>query len=129
MKGSKVQLQDAHQNQDSEASVDCILWDWHAKHLITAGADNTILIHSYPSTSSSKLITLRHHKDAVTALAINSNVKSLASGSVDHSVKLYSYPGKIYPSYMIYRIKSEKYEKLIDILLGFCFVIEQFSYS
>lgn len=93
MKGKTIQMQAAHQNHDGETSVACVLWDWHAKHLITAGADNTILIHSYPSSSSSKPITLRHHKNAVTALAINSNVRSLASGSVDHSVKLYSYPG------------------------------------
>ncbi|KAH9314433.1 hypothetical protein KI387_023060 [Taxus chinensis] len=89
MKGRSIQLQDAHKHNETE-SVACILWDRNGKHLITAGADNNILIHS-PSSPPSKPITLRHHKQAVTAVAIKST--TLASGSLDHSVKLYSYPG------------------------------------
>eukprot|EP01018_Ginkgo_biloba_P014897 Gb_40172 [translate_table: standard] len=89
MKGRSIQLKEGHQHHEEQA-IACILWDWHAKHLITAGADSTILIHS--CSSSSKPITLRHHKKAITALAINPNVKHLASGSLDHSVKLYTYP-------------------------------------
>ncbi|KAK4426922.1 hypothetical protein Salat_1461000 [Sesamum alatum] len=55
-------------------------------------SDNSICIHSVGSPSN-MLSFLRNHREGVTALALSPNSTCLASGSLDHSVKLYKFPG------------------------------------
>lgn len=68
------------------------MWDQQAHHLVTASSsDPSISIHD-PLLQSSAPRILRHHRDGVTAIAISPNSTCLASGSIDHSVKLYKFP-------------------------------------
>ncbi|GMI78175.1 Enhancer Of Lhp1 [Hibiscus trionum] len=92
MKIKSVKLREAH-NGSSNASFCSILWDLQAHHLVTASSSQpSISIHD-PLLPSHPPRVLRHHRDGVTALAISSNSTCLASGSIDHSVKLYKFPG------------------------------------
>ncbi|RZC08509.1 WD repeat and HMG-box DNA-binding protein 1-like [Glycine soja] len=93
MKVRSMKLKEAHTAKSGGAAFCSVLWDQKAKHLITASSsDVAICIHDslFPSLAPK---TLRHHRDGVTALALSPNSTCLASGSVDHSVKLYKYPG------------------------------------
>ncbi|XP_042489707.1 WD repeat and HMG-box DNA-binding protein 1 [Macadamia integrifolia] len=92
MKGRLLKLKEAHKN-NGVSSFCSILWDLQAQHLVTSSAaDSTLSIHDLSHTSKPPKI-LSHHKDGVTALALSPNSTCLASGSVDHSVKLYKFPG------------------------------------
>eukprot|EP00256_Glycine_max_P033285 XP_006578517.1 WD repeat and HMG-box DNA-binding protein 1 isoform X2 [Glycine max] len=93
MKVRSMKLKEAHAAKGGPASFCSVLWDQKAKHLVTASSsDVAVCIHDplFPSFAPK---TLRHHRDGVTALALSPNSTCLASGSVDHSVKLYKYPG------------------------------------
>ncbi|XP_065879625.1 protein ENHANCER OF LHP1 1 [Euphorbia lathyris] len=85
-----LKLREAHKS--SAASFCSILWDHQANHLVTASSsDPAICIHD-PIFLSNVPKLLRHHRDGVTALALSHNSTCLASGSIDHSVKLYRFP-------------------------------------
>ncbi|KAL0915498.1 hypothetical protein M5K25_015920 [Dendrobium thyrsiflorum] len=91
MKGRTVKLKEAHRGNGA-ASVCSILWDNSGGLLVTASAgDSTAFIHdAVQPTKPAK--ALRHHREGVTAIALNPTFDTLASGSIDHSVKLYSFP-------------------------------------
>ncbi|XP_068637138.1 protein ENHANCER OF LHP1 1-like [Aristolochia californica] len=92
MKGRSVKLKEAHRN-DGVASFCSIVYDLQGHHLVTSSSSLAeVSIHNLLEPSEPSNV-LRHHKDGVTALALNSNSTCLASGSVDHSVKLYKFPG------------------------------------
>ncbi|XVE56745.1 hypothetical protein DITRI_Ditri04bG0035600 [Diplodiscus trichospermus] len=92
MKIRSVKLREAHKGS-SNASFCSILWDLKAHHLVTASSSEpSISIHD-PLLPSNPPRVFRHHRDGVTALAISPNSTCLASGSIDHSVKLYKFPG------------------------------------
>ncbi|KAE8716446.1 Transducin family protein / WD-40 repeat family protein isoform 2 [Hibiscus syriacus] len=92
MKIKSVKLRDAHEGS-SNASFCSILWDLQSHHLVTASSSQpSVSIHD-PLLPSHPPRVLRHHRDGVTALAISPNSTCLASGSIDHSVKLYKFPG------------------------------------
>ncbi|KAL4280939.1 hypothetical protein GQ457_03G017900 [Hibiscus cannabinus] len=92
MKIKSVKLREAHEGS-SNASFCSILWDLQAHHLVTASSSQpSIAIHD-PLLPSHPPRVLRHHRDGVTALTISPNSTCLASGSIDHSVKLYKFPG------------------------------------
>ncbi|EFJ13490.1 hypothetical protein SELMODRAFT_122132 [Selaginella moellendorffii] len=85
---SRLQQRDAHAKGRS-----IIAWDKAGKNLVTAGVDGKVLIHTWdPSVPSAVIATIKAHNAAVTCAALSPNGTVLASGSVDHSVKLYSYP-------------------------------------
>ncbi|KAL5544857.1 hypothetical protein UlMin_008641 [Ulmus minor] len=94
MKVRSLKLREAHKAASNGRPSFCsLLWDQRANNLVTASAsDPTISIHD-PLLPSSGPKLLRHHRDGVTALALSSNSTCLASGSVDHSVKIYKFPG------------------------------------
>lgn len=93
MKIRSVKLREAHKNSDGVSSFCCVLWDLQAEHIITSSSsDRSICIHDALLPSNTPK-TLDHHRDGVTALALSPNSTCLASGSVDHSVKLYKFPG------------------------------------
>ncbi|MCO5611416.1 hypothetical protein L7F22_065669 [Adiantum nelumboides] len=72
----------------------CIAWDREGAHLISTNSRSTIFIHSWPASSPlSPLRRLVHHRSAITGPALSPSGSSLASCSLDHSVKLFSYPG------------------------------------
>ncbi|WOK95221.1 WD repeat and HMG-box DNA-binding protein 1 [Canna indica] len=86
-----LKLREAHKGNGSPALCS-IQWGISGCDLVTASAsDPCILIHdaSQPSKPAKEL---RHHKDGVTALAVSPGSPSLASGSIDHSVKIYNLP-------------------------------------
>ncbi|KAK8936893.1 hypothetical protein KSP39_PZI011752 [Platanthera zijinensis] len=91
MKGRTVKLKDAHRGNGT-ASFCSILWDHNGGLLVTASAaDSTVLVHDVGQPSKPAK-AFRHHRDGVTAVALNPNCDSLASGSIDHCVKLFSFP-------------------------------------
>ncbi|KAG9448593.1 hypothetical protein H6P81_008558 [Aristolochia fimbriata] len=91
MKGRSVKLKEAHKN-DGVASFCSVLYDLQGHHLVTScSALAEVSIHGLLEPSEAPNV-LRQHKDGVTALALNFNSTCLASGSVDHSVKLYKFP-------------------------------------
>ncbi|KAF2321379.1 hypothetical protein GH714_040967 [Hevea brasiliensis] len=96
MKIRTLKLREANKSSTSNGSQPSfcsILWDQKAQHLVTASSsDPTICIHDTLLLSDAPRI-LRHHRDGVTALALSTNSTCLASGSIDHSVKLYKFPG------------------------------------
>ncbi|KAK4773370.1 hypothetical protein SAY87_028389 [Trapa incisa] len=93
MKVHTIKLREVHKPASNGGASFCsVLWDQQAHHLITASSsDSAISIHD-PLLPSQAPKVLRHHRDGVTALAISPNSTCLASGSVDHSVKLYKFP-------------------------------------
>lgn len=96
MKIRAIKLREAHNRSCGGGggnSFCSILWDQQAKHIVTASSsDTSICIHDplFPSLSPK---ILRNHRDGVTTLALSPNSTCLASGSIDHSVKLYKFPG------------------------------------
>ncbi|KAF5198785.1 Wd repeat-containing protein [Thalictrum thalictroides] len=93
MKVRSLKLKEAHKNTNGLPSFCSILWDLEAEHLVTSSSsDSSISIHDFINTSISPKI-VRNHKDGVTAIALSPNSTCLASGSIDHSVKLYRFPG------------------------------------
>ncbi|XP_021909372.1 WD repeat and HMG-box DNA-binding protein 1 [Carica papaya] len=93
MKVRALKLREAHKAAANGGASFCsVLWDQKAEHLVTASSsDPGISIHDHLIPSNAPKI-LRHHRDGVTALALSPNSTCLASGSVDHSVKLYKFP-------------------------------------
>uniref|UniRef100_A0A0E0EPQ6 Uncharacterized protein n=1 Tax=Oryza meridionalis TaxID=40149 RepID=A0A0E0EPQ6_9ORYZ len=88
-----------------------VAWGQGGQHVVTASAaDVAILIHdaaavaaaggrSSGSAAAAALSTIRLHKDGVTALAVApGSGASLASGSIDHSVKFCSFPEGVFQS-------------------------------
>ncbi|KAK6153502.1 hypothetical protein DH2020_013141 [Rehmannia glutinosa] len=94
MKIRTMKLREAHNSgDDGESSFCSILWASSGDHIVTASsADNSISIHDAVSPSNAPKF-LRNHREGVTALALSPNSTCLASGSLDHSVKLYKFPG------------------------------------
>ncbi|KAJ1428121.1 WD40/YVTN repeat-like-containing domain superfamily [Sesbania bispinosa] len=93
MKVRSVKLREAHAHKGGRPSFCSVVWDQQAQHLVTASSsDVSVSIHN-PILPSATPRILRHHRDGVTALALSPNSTCLASGSVDHSVKLYKFPG------------------------------------
>ncbi|PSS08331.1 WD repeat and HMG-box DNA-binding protein like [Actinidia chinensis var. chinensis] len=93
MKIRSVKLREAHKSDNGVASFCSILWGLQAQHIVTSSSsDTSICIHD-PLLLSAPPRALRHHRDGVTALALSPNSTCLASGSIDHSVKLYKFPG------------------------------------
>ncbi|KAL6552609.1 hypothetical protein OROHE_007973 [Orobanche hederae] len=94
MKIRTMKLREAHKSSDSgESSLCSILWASTGDHIVTASsADNCICIHDAVSSSNEPKF-LRNHREGVTVLALSANSTCLASGSLDHSVKLYKFPG------------------------------------
>ncbi|KAL2479109.1 transducin family protein/WD-40 repeat family protein [Forsythia ovata] len=93
MKIRAIKLREVHKSENGESSFCSILWDQNGQHIVTASSsDNSICIHDALLPSNTPKI-LRNHREGVTALAISPNSTCLASGSVDHSVKLYKFPG------------------------------------
>lgn len=96
MKHRSLKLKEAHKASGGgggRAALCSIIWDPEGRHLVTASAaDQCVLIH-FLDQQSKPPKALDHHKEGVTALAFSPSSNSFASGSVDHSVKLYSFPG------------------------------------
>ncbi|KAK1404536.1 WD repeat and HMG-box DNA-binding protein 1 [Heracleum sosnowskyi] len=92
MKIRSMKLREAHKN-NGVASQSSIVYDIKGERIVTAlASDASICIHdAFLSSVSPKV--LRNHRDGVTCLAISPNSTCLASGSIDHSVKLYKFPG------------------------------------
>lgn len=106
MKGRAVKLREAHKS-GSPAFCSAV-WGPGGNHVVTASAaDTAVLIHDATAVSgggggrgsiSVPVATIRLHKDGVTSLAVApGSGGSLASGSIDHSVKFYSFPGSWSP--------------------------------
>ncbi|KAL5201330.1 hypothetical protein ABZP36_035684 [Zizania latifolia] len=115
MKGRAVKLSVAHK---TGSPVFCsVAWGQGGQHVVTASAgDLAILIHdaaavaaaaaaggrSSGSAAAAVVSTIRLHKDGVTALAVApGSGASLASGSIDHSVKFYSFPDGVFQSNVV----------------------------
>ncbi|MCL7035969.1 hypothetical protein MKW94_022549 [Papaver nudicaule] len=94
MAARSIKLKEAHKSSSIGSVSTCsILWDLKSEHLVTSStSDTNISIHDALLTSKSPKI-LPEHKQGVTALALNPDSTCLASGSLDHSVKLYDFPG------------------------------------
>ncbi|GER46010.1 WD repeat-containing protein [Striga asiatica] len=94
MKIRTIKLREAHKSSDGEGSSFCsILWASTGDHIVTASsADNSICIHDALLPGNVPK-SLRNHREGVTALALSPNSTCLASASLDHSVKLYKFPG------------------------------------
>lgn len=99
MKGRVVKLREAH--KAGSPALCSASWGPSGQHVVTASAaDTAVLIHDAATvlaggrgSGSSALATIRLHKDGVTALAVAPGPSgSLASGSIDHSVKFYTFP-------------------------------------
>lgn len=100
-----MKLREAHKTTDNASTSFCsVIWNSDATHFVTASSsDPSILIHDYASFSSQQKQqlssrnqnpkVLQVHKDGVTSLAISPDSMCLASGSVDHSVKIHEFPG------------------------------------
>ncbi|GFP84537.1 WD repeat and hmg-box DNA-binding protein 1 [Phtheirospermum japonicum] len=93
MKIRTTKLREAHKSGENGESSSCsILWASIGDHIVTASsADNSICIHDAVLPSNAPKF-LRNHREGVTALALSPNSTCLASGSLDHSVKLYKFP-------------------------------------
>ncbi|CAL9247968.1 unnamed protein product [Arabidopsis halleri] len=92
MKSRSLKLREAHKVGGSAAFCS-ILWDHKAEHFVTSSSsDPSISVHDGLSPSTLPPTILRHHHDGVTALALSNDSTFLASGSIDHCVKLYKFP-------------------------------------
>ncbi|KAI4991256.1 hypothetical protein ZWY2020_039627 [Hordeum vulgare] len=126
MKGRAVKLREAHKAGSGSPAFCSVAWSPGGQHVVTASAaDVAILIHDAAavsaagtgargsgsaaasaagtgargSGSAAAVATIRLHKDGVTAVALApGSGGSLASGSIDHSVKFYSFPDGTFQS-------------------------------
>lgn len=118
-----MKLREAHKSDDS-SSLCSVLWDSNGDHILTASSsDNAICIHDAITPSNAPKF-LRHHREGVTALALSPNSTCLASGSIDHSVKLYKFPGISSSSFYFWLIL---YNGVCYSVL-FCFFFLSFFY-
>ncbi|CAO2044836.1 unnamed protein product [Urochloa humidicola] len=99
MKGRQVKLREAHKS--GSPALCSAVWAPDGQHVVTASAaDTAVLIHDAAAllaggrgSGVAPLSTIRLHKEGVTALAIAPGPGgSLASGSIDHSIKFYTFP-------------------------------------
>ncbi|RLM87745.1 WD repeat and HMG-box DNA-binding protein 1 [Panicum miliaceum] len=99
MKRRAVKLREAHKS--GSPALCSAAWAPGGQHVVTASAaDTAVLIHDAAAllagsrvSGLAPLATMRLHKDGVTALAVAPGPGgSLASGSIDHSVKFYTFP-------------------------------------
>ncbi|KAM7277937.1 hypothetical protein ACFE04_005071 [Oxalis oulophora] len=90
MKHRVLKLREAH--KVGSPSFCSILWDLKGEHIITASACEAAIAIQDALILSNPPKILRHHRDGITALSISPNSTCLASGSYDHSVKLYKFP-------------------------------------
>ncbi|PAN11499.1 hypothetical protein PAHAL_2G176200 [Panicum hallii] len=99
MKRRAVKLLEAHKS--GSPALCSAAWGPGGQHVVTASAaDTAVLIHDAAALHAGSrvsglapLATMRLHKDGVTALAVAPGPGgSLASGSIDHSVKFYTFP-------------------------------------
>ncbi|CAN6203962.1 unnamed protein product [Urochloa humidicola] len=99
MKGRQVKLREAHKS--GSPALCSAAWGPGGQHVVTASAaDTAVLIHDAATllaggrgSGVAPLSTIRLHKEGVTALAVAPGPGgSLASGSIDHSVKFYTFP-------------------------------------
>ncbi|XP_062194749.1 protein ENHANCER OF LHP1 1 [Phragmites australis] len=102
MKGRAVKFREAHKS--GSPALCSAAWGPGGNHIVTASAaDTAILVHDAAAVVGSggvgrgsgpaPVATIRLHKDGVTALAVAPGPGgSLASGSLDHSVKFYTFP-------------------------------------
>uniref|UniRef100_A0ACD5XXV6 Uncharacterized protein n=1 Tax=Avena sativa TaxID=4498 RepID=A0ACD5XXV6_AVESA len=112
MKGRAIKLREAHK---AGSPVFCsVAWAPGGQHVVTASAaDVAILVHDAAAVSAAgsggagrgsgsaaaAVTTIRLHKDGVTAVSLApGSGGSLASGSIDHSVKFYSFPDGTFQS-------------------------------
>ncbi|XP_058115075.1 protein ENHANCER OF LHP1 1 [Magnolia sinica] len=94
MKIRSIKLKETNKTNGSTSSFCSIIYDLEARHVITSSSsDPSIWIHDLTLHPPKPPKILRHHKDGVSALALSPNSTCLASGSIDHSVKLYTFPG------------------------------------
>ncbi|XP_020102596.1 WD repeat and HMG-box DNA-binding protein 1 [Ananas comosus] len=94
MKGRSVKLREAHRGSGA-ASLCSVVWGPDGSRVATASAaDASVSVHDLVAHPPRPPAAIRHHRDGVTALALALGpiCGSLASGSIDHSVKLYSFP-------------------------------------
>ncbi|XP_047329703.1 protein ENHANCER OF LHP1 1 [Impatiens glandulifera] len=92
MKIRSLKLREAHKSKNGVPSLCSILWDHQALHFVTSSSSEpSISIHD-PLIHSSHPKILRNHLDGITAISLSPNSTCLASGSIDHSVKLYKFP-------------------------------------
>ncbi|GAB4860926.1 Protein ENHANCER OF LHP1 1 [Ancistrocladus abbreviatus] len=92
MKIRSVKLREAHKGSNGGRSFCSILWDNGAHHIVTSSSSDASISIYDSLLLSAPPKALRHHRDGVTALALSPNSTCLASGSIDHSVKLYKFP-------------------------------------
>ncbi|CAL5073973.1 unnamed protein product [Urochloa decumbens] len=99
MKGRQVKLREAHKS--GSPALCSAAWGPSGQHVVTASAaDTAVLIHDAAAllaggrgSGVAPLSMIRLHKEGVTALAVAPGPGgSLASGSIDHSVKFYTFP-------------------------------------
>jgi len=104
MKGRAVKLREAHKS--GSPALCSAAWGPCGQHVVTASAaDTAVLVHDAAAllaggrvSGLAPLATMRLHKDGVTALAVAPGPGgSMASGSIDHSVKFYTFPGSWIP--------------------------------
>uniref|UniRef100_A0ACD5YJH1 Uncharacterized protein n=1 Tax=Avena sativa TaxID=4498 RepID=A0ACD5YJH1_AVESA len=112
MKGRAIKLREAH--KAGSPAFCSVAWAPGGEHVVTASAaDVAILVHDAAAVSAAgsgggsrgsgsaaaAVTTIRLHKDGVTAVALAPGSSgSLASGSIDHSVKFYSFPDGTFQS-------------------------------
>ncbi|KAL3687304.1 hypothetical protein R1sor_013613 [Riccia sorocarpa] len=87
--GKQPRFSEAH----GKGTRACILWDNQGNDIVTAGTDARIIIHK--ATGETVVPSVLHQKP-VTSLALSPNGLLLASASIDHTVKLYTYPGAVF---------------------------------
>ncbi|GAA0156858.1 chromatin/chromatin-binding, or -regulatory protein [Lithospermum erythrorhizon] len=96
MKIRTIKLRQVHNpNATSTASSSyfcSILYDQKGEYIITASTSEPSISIQDALLLSSPPKILCNHLDGVTVLAISPNSTCLASGSIDHSVKLYKFP-------------------------------------
>lgn len=133
MAAASLKLAEAH----GGGARACIVWDVQGKALATAGGDARLLVHNVASPDEPPLAASVLHQKAVTALCMAPNGHTLASASLDKTVKLYSYPGMEFctilficffsstePSFTLSPERVVVVVKVIDLLTANCRALE-----
>ena len=125
-----VSMRDAEEDPPSDRGDGrcCIAWDIEGQNLVTSTSHAHFFFHSSSSSPApAPLHRLSHHRTAVTSIAVSPSGRSVASGSLDHSVKLYSYPGSEIYLFMQYIIPFHSNVKLIWIFLSSFYTLFKFK--